>query len=178
MSPNENFDLLLALKRYKSQYESEEFLVIEEIESTLSNEVKSFYIKESEFYNTVLVELESDPLETALKLQNTSINDLSQIVPIEEVVRTRPEYITEKVITRSREKMNPGETFVIRCNLRGKRYIESKEQLLRTIIPLLKKELQVETAKNKADWLIRIEVVGENTGISILRPSDLEEIRM
>jgi tRNA acetyltransferase TAN1 len=173
MTPSENFDLLLTLKRYNSRYEDEEFLIMEEIESTLNDEVKSFYIKESEFYNTILVELESDPLEIALKLQNTPINDLSQIVPIEEVVITRPDFITEKVINLGREKMNPGENFVMKCNLRGKRYIKSKEELLKTIIPELIKELKVEVDKNKADWLIQIEVVGENTGITILRPNDL-----
>ncbi len=169
MNPNENFDLLLTLKRYKSQYECEEFLIMEEIESTLSDQVKSFYIKESEFYNTILVELDGDPMEIAPKLQNTPINDLFQIVPIEEVVRTKPEYITEKLITLGRKKMKPGETFVIRYNLRGRRYLESKEELLRNITPQLIKELKVKIDKNKADWLIQIEVVGENTGISVLR---------
>ena len=94
-------------------------------------------------------------------------------MPIELVIRTRPDIIAEKVITISKDKIKSDETFIVRGDVRGREYIKSKEKFLAFISQEIIEKLGVEIEKNSPDWVIQIEVVGENTGISVLKPENI-----
>jgi tRNA acetyltransferase TAN1 len=115
-----------------------------------------------------MVELTKNDLKTALKLAKTSIHKKYEIVPIESVVLTRPELIIKQIINMSKNRIKDGETFAIRCNVRGRRYIKSKEEFISTIYREIGK-LNGRPDDNHPDWIIHIEVIGENTGLSVLK---------
>jgi len=173
MNPTERFNLLVTFKGHKTSRAGEELLGIEEIELTLQDEKNLFDIKETEFQNVVLIESGSDPLVIAKELADASTTVISKIVPIELVIRTRPDIIAEKVITLSKDKIKSGETFIVRGDVRGREYIKSKEKFLASISQEITEKLRVEMEKNCPDWVIQIEVVGENTGISVLKPENI-----
>ena len=130
MNPTERFNLLVTFKGHKTSSAGEELLGIEEIELTLQDEKNLFDIKETEFQNVVLIESGSDPLMIAKELADASTTVISKIVPIELVIRTRPDIIAEKAITLSKDKIKSGETFIVRGDVRGREYIKSKEKFL------------------------------------------------
>ncbi len=167
MYPSEKFDLIVKLEENKIPPEFRENMVLEKLESELKTNNSHFYIKESEFYNVFMVELKEDKLKTALKLANSSLNNL-EMIPIECVVITRPEKILKKIINISKNKIKDGETFTVRCNTRGERYIKKKEEFINSIYKELRK-LDGKPDQNHPDWIIHIEVLGENTGISVLK---------
>lgn len=134
----------------------------------LKNHDPRYYIKESEFYNIFMVELRDNSKINALKLAKRSHDKNYEIVPIESVVLTRPENIANKIINISKDKIKNGETFTIKCNIRGKRYIKSKDEFKKSLYHKIEK-LNGKTDDKNPDWIIHIEVVGENTGISVLR---------
>jgi tRNA acetyltransferase TAN1 len=173
VKPTESFNLLVTFKGRKTEDTGEELLGIEEIELALQNEENLFTIKETVFYNVVLVQSDSDPLKITKILAESPTTVISKIVPLEVVVRTQEDLITEKVIKLSREKIKSGETFIVRGDLRGRGHIESKEELLTSITQKITEELQIEMDVNEPDWVVQIEVVGENTGISVLNPDDI-----
>jgi len=169
----ESFNLLVTFKGRKTKDTGEELLGIEEIELALQDEKNLFTIKETGFYNVVLLQSDSDPLKITKILAESPTTVISKIVPMEVVVRTRGDLITEKVIKLSKEKIKSRETFIVRGDLRGRGYIESKEELLSSITQKITEDLQIEMDENEPDWVVQIEVVGENTGISVLKPEDI-----
>ena len=173
MKPTESFNLLVTFKGRKTEDTGEELLGIEEIELALQDEKNLFSIKETGFYNVVFLQSDSDPLKITKILAESTTTVISKIVPMEVVVRTRGDLITEKVIKLSKEKIKSRETFIVRGDLRGRGYIESKEELLSSITQKITEDLQIEMDENEPDWVVQIEVVGENTGISVLKPEDI-----
>ncbi len=173
MNPTESFNLLITFKGHKTPEAGEELLGIEEIELTLQDEKNLFDIKETEFQNVVLIESGSDPLVIARKLAEASTTVISKIVPIELVVRTRSDLIAEKLISLTKDKIKSGETFVVRGDIRGRSHIKSKEEFLSSLSQEVTEKLGVEKDESDPNWIIQIEVVGENTGISVLKPVNI-----
>lgn len=173
MKPTESFNLLVTFKGHKNQKTGEELLGIEEIEMALQDQKNLFTIKETEFYNVVLIQSDSNPLKIIRLLKNTKTMVISKIVPIEMVVRTRRDLISEKVLKLCKDKIKPNETFVVRGDIRGRGYIRSKEELLSSITQIIIEKLMLELNEENPDWVVQIEVVGENTGISVLNPDEI-----
>jgi len=173
MIPTESFNLVITFKGHKTPEAGEELMGIEEIELALQEDKNLFDVKETEFQNVVLLESGSDATQISQKLRDAPSTVISKIVPIEIVVRTRPELITEKVISLARDKIKSGETFVVRGDLRGREHIKSKEHLLTSITQEITENLGVEIDTNDPDWVVQIEVIGENTGLSVLKPENI-----
>jgi tRNA acetyltransferase TAN1 len=68
----------------------------------------------------------------------------------------------------SKNRIKEGETFAIRCNILGKRYIRNKEKFINNIYKEIVK-LNGRPDETHPDWVIHIEVIGENTGVSVLK---------
>lgn len=162
----EEFDLIVKVNR-KDAEEYDEETVIEQIGEQIKPHDKSYFIKETEYFNIFMVELTRNNLKTAIKLAKKSINNY-EMVPIESVVLTRSEKILKQIINMSKNRIKDGETFTIRCNIRGRRYIKNKEEFIDTIYREIGK-LNGRPDKTRPNWIIHIEVIGENTGVSVLK---------
>lgn len=172
MKPTLSFNLLVTFKGQKTPEAGEELLGIEEIEMALGDQKNLYEFKESGFYNVALIQTESNPLEVAKLIKRYPTTVISKIVPVELVVRTRPDLIVDKVTSLCREKIKDTQTFVVRGDVRGRVYIESKEELLLKITREINEKLLAEKDEDQPDWVVQIEVVGENTGVSVLKPDD------
>ncbi len=170
IKPIDGFNLLVTLQGHKDAHAGEELVGIEEIELALSSYEPVLYIKESQYPNVVLVELTMDPEEAVTILSEAPTTVVSKVVPIDVVVKTRMDSIWERVLLIAREKMSSDDTFVVRCDLRGREYIESKEELMETVTNELLNNLDFTVEETNPDWIVQIEVVGEDTGISVLKP--------
>ncbi len=168
MIPTEKFDLIVKFEEDKAPTDLNEYMAMKKLEDKLKNHDPRFYLKESEFYNVFLVELMEKNLNTALKLAETSLKKNFEILPIETVVPTRPKEILKEIINTSKDKIKDGETFTIKCNIRGSRYIKTREEFINHLYTEIEKTNR-KPDENHPDWIIHIEVVGENTGISVLK---------
>ena len=145
----------------------------EEIAMALQNYEIVLNIKESNFPNVILLDLSLEPLEAMKILENSPTTVISKIVPIESVVRTRLDSILEKVANLASDKVTSGDSFNVICDLRGRKYIESKDDLVNQISQELIEKFNLNPENKDPDWIVQIEVVGENTGISILSPDKI-----
>lgn len=145
---------------------------IEEVELALSIYEPGLYIKESQFPNVILVELSMDPAEAVAILREAPTTVVNKIIPIEIVVRTQMDLILEKVSKIAEEKTKSGDSFVVRGDLRGG-YLESKDDLIEKVSNHLVERENLILDENNFDWIVQIEVVGEDTGISILKPNQI-----
>ena len=136
----------------------------------LQNDEKVLNIKESNFSNVILIDLAMEPLDAVKLLENAQTTVISKIVLIETVVRTRLDIILEKILDLATNRIVSGDSFKVICDLRGRKYIESREELIEKISEELVEKLDATPNGSDADWVVQVEVVGENTGISILNP--------
>ena len=173
IKPIDGFNLLVTLRGHKDAHAGEELVGIEEIELALSSYEPVLYIKESQYPNVILVELTMDPEEAVAILNEAPTTVISKVVPIDVVVKTQRDTILERVLLTAREKMSSENSFVVRCDLRGREYIESKEELIETVTDELLNNVDSIVDETNPDWVVQIEVVGEDTGISILKPHQI-----
>jgi tRNA acetyltransferase TAN1 len=173
MKPTETFNLLITLQGQKDADAGEEVVGIEEIELALQNKEPVLNIKESSFSNVILIDLSMNTKDAVQILRDTPTTVISKVVPIEIVTRTRLYGILEKVVHLAGEKFDHGESFVVRCDLRGRKYIESKEELISSITEELSEKLNLSLDEKDPTWVVQVEVVGENTGISVLKPDEI-----
>lgn len=178
IKPVDGFNLLVTVQGHKDSYTGEDLIGIEEIELALSSYEPVLYIKESQYPNVILVELTMDPEEAVAILKEAPTTVISKVIPIDSVVKTQMDAILEKVLVLARKKMNPNDSFVVRCDLRGRRYIDSKEELIEAVtnelIDKLDESLDPQSLDTQnPDWIIQIEVVGDDTGISVLKPHQI-----
>jgi tRNA acetyltransferase TAN1 len=163
----EKFDLIVRLEEENKPQEYYEEIVVEQIEDKLKNYDSRYFIKESEYFNIFMVELDENELQTAVKIAHASQPNKLEMIPIESVVPTKPEIILQRIINISKEKILDGETFKIQCNIRG-RYIKTKDEFISSVVRELVK-LNGKQDESNPDWTINIEVLGESTGVSVLR---------
>lgn len=143
---------------------------IEEIEMALQNDEKVFNIKDSNFPNVILIDLAMEPLDAVKLLDDAQTTVISKVVLIENVVRTRLDIILEKILDLANNRIVSGDSFKVICDLRGRKYIKSREELIEKISEELVEKFDAQTDGSDVDWVVQVEVVGENTGISILNP--------
>jgi Predicted RNA-binding protein, contains THUMP domain len=163
----------VTLQGHKDAHAGEELVGIEEIELALSSYEPVLYIKESQYPNVILVELTMDPKEAVAILKEAPTTVISKGVPIDFVVKTRMDSILERVLLIAGEKMSSEDSFVVRSDLRGREYIESKEELIETISNELLNKIDATIDEINPDWIVQIEVVGDDTGISVLKPYEI-----
>ena len=163
----------MTLQGHKDAHAGEELIGIEEIELALSSYEPVLYIKESQYPNVILVELTMDPKEAVAILKEAPTTVISKGVPIDVVVKTRMDSILERVLLIAGEKMSSEDSFVVRSDLRGREYIESKEELIETVSNELLNKIDATIDEINPDWIVQIEVVGDDTGISVLKPYEI-----
>ncbi len=131
---------MITLQGQKDENAGEELVGTEEIQLALQNYERVLNIKESDFPNVILIDLIMEPLEAVKIIANTPTTVISKVVPIETVVRTRLDSILEKVANLAGDKVSPGDSFNLICDLRGRKYIKSKDELMdRTSEELIEK---------------------------------------
>jgi len=131
---------------------------------------KVLSVKESNFSNVLLIDLAMEPLDAVKLIGNAPTTVISKVVLIEKVVRTRLDSILEKVIDLAGDRVVSGDSFRVICDLRGRKYIKSKEDLVERISEELIERFNLQYNGPDVDWVVQVEVVGENTGISMLNP--------
>ena len=166
MENTEEFDLIVKVDETDEDGYDEE-KVLEQIGKQIKPHDNSYFIKETEYFNIFMVELTKNDLKTALKLAKKPKNNY-EMVPIESVVLTRPDQILNQIMNMSKNRIKEGETFAIRCNILGKRYIKNKEKFIHNIYKEIVK-LNGRPDETHPDWVIHVEVIGENTGVSVLK---------
>jgi tRNA acetyltransferase TAN1 len=165
---DEMFDLLIHFDSKKNTWNGDELLGILELQEILQKTGKKFLIKESEFPNTVMVEIENNPLETYHFLHDAPTKVISRAMYIESTVKTCGNHITERAVNCIGSKASPGDTFTIRCYLKKRRYINSCRKIINRIQNEIINEFKLHLDQEKPRWIVHLEFLGDKTGITVL----------
>jgi tRNA acetyltransferase TAN1 len=165
-----NFDLVITFNENQNGLVENELLGINEIESVLED--FNIYIKESEYFNVAMVELENNPLNAIDKLKNANTKSLTKAVPIESVVKSNTQEIEKEVIKSINLKANKGDSLLLSVTTHSRRYINSQQELINRILDKIDGEFNL-AHHNAPEWVVEIEEVGPYTGVSVLKPHQI-----
>jgi len=144
---------------------------IDEIQDALTPKDPELYIKESESFDVVLVELGTDSLEAAKLLRSSNPKIVSSVIPIKKVVKTDLKEIGCSLKELAINKMEPGDDFTIETSVVSHQNINPGDILEKVEDEL--KEIDMYLDKKNPKWIVFVEVVGEDTGLNILKTEEL-----
>jgi len=170
----EKFDMVVkfnnTLKKEIHQEYNDELVGIEEIKSALRGSDPELYIKESEFFDVVMVELGTDSEEAAKKLRNSNPKTISRIIPINKVVKSDSDEIVTNLKELANEKMDPGDNFEMEIFTSNS---EEESKILNNKAVMELKKLNLNNVDKNSKWKFYVEIIGENTGLSLLKTSEV-----
>lgn len=143
---------------------------IDEIEGVLTLRDPELYIKESESFDVVLVELGTDSLEAAKLIRNSKPRIVSTVIPIRKVVKTDLREIGRSLKELALKEMEPGDDFTVETSVVSHKTLESTDILEKVEDEL--KEINMNFDETDPKWKIYVEVIGNNTGLNILKSEE------
>jgi len=137
-----------------------------------------FYIMESEFYDTVTVELDAEPLQVIKQFRQTPTVAIKSIVPLDSVVSSSSDDLITAIRKLASVKIDKKESFTVRLCSNGEKFegmsgIKSPDKLTHGISHELCDGLSLQYHDENTDWIIQIEELGEDKGIAICRPDEI-----
>ena len=111
--------------------------------------------------------------EDALRiLKDFETTAIFKIVPLEKWVRSRKEDIIEGGFKLANGRIKEGESFAVRCKRRGN-WIQSSKEIEVELGAKIKEGLNAKVNLDNPDWYVWIEVLGNKTAISVIKPEEI-----
>jgi tRNA acetyltransferase TAN1 len=109
-------------------------------------------------------------LRDSLRMNPDRFKSIFRVLPIECVVETKVCLIVETVKSLA-EKMGTGESF--RITLEKRKTDLRSLDVIKSVAKVIPKKVNLE----KPDWIVLIEILGKETAVSVVRPSDILNIQ-
>lgn len=180
-------DVVVLLVKFKEKMDENglkkvkpEILGVEEIEKTFNHIGIWFYIMQSEYFDTVTVEMDTDPAKAIEELRKTHTVAIKKAIPLDTIVSTPPELVISTIQKLVQAKVAKNEAFTVKCKLRNNGYtlrdmenLNSADLLSSQIASILCRELDLEHDDQDCDWIVQIEELGDTTGIAVCRSENI-----
>jgi tRNA acetyltransferase TAN1 len=134
------------------------------------------YIMQSEYFDTVTVEMDSDPAKAIKELRKTATMAIERAIPLDSILSAPPEVIINTIKKLVQVKVGKNESFTVKCELRDNGYklkgqgnMNSADLLSSQISSILCRELDLEHDDRDSDWIVQVEELGDTTGIAVCR---------
>jgi len=129
-------------------------------------------VRNSDFSGIVIVDTSLDPFEVVDKIKAKildepwSIRYCHRVIPIQESTKTALDAIV-KAVQEHINDMQPDDSYRITIEKRGSEL--SSKEIIDSVAGIVKNKVSLE----KYDWNIIIEILGNLTGIAVLRDQDI-----
>ncbi|MCA6214851.1 RNA-binding protein [Thermococcus sp. 101 C5] len=115
-----------------------------------------------------------EALERIREFDTTAI---FKVIPIDKFVESKKEKILEEAFRLAKEYIKEGDSFAVRCKRRGS-WISSGKEIEIELGAKIKEELKAKVDLTTPDWYIWVEVLGKETGISVIKPEEIVKKRV
>ena len=162
------FNFISTTFRYK------EIDAINEIKLLMNFDINMIVnIKTTEISGLILGNVKVNPLEIVRKFKEIvteepwQIRYILRIIPIETNIKTDLLEITDNTVKKALDKIQDNESYKI--------VVEKRHTNLKTnqIITNIADKINRRVSLEEPDWIILIEIIGRDTGISIIRKEDI-----
>lgn len=161
------FNLIVTTSRFNEEEAQDEILNLLEMFDDVEAESEI-----TEIVGLLLARTILDPfvvikkLKELVKLEPWQVRYVLRVLPIEAVVRTELDAIKE-VVGKLASKLNPAETFRITVEKRHSSF--TSIQVINAVAEEIKNNVDLEDP----DWVVLVEIVASQTGVSIIRPDQV-----
>lgn len=125
-------------------------------------------VRRTEFAGVLLVETALSPQRAADLLRKFEMTAILKVVPFDIHVKTDIKDIVAAVVQLATGLVDSSSTFAVVCTRRG-RFIDSSVEVERIVGEALAKVSGAKVVLGNPEFLIRIEIVGEVTGVTLER---------
>jgi tRNA acetyltransferase TAN1 len=149
-----------------------EHRLAEELKSLLDESNEPIVIMPTSISGLVLCSTAADPYDVIEKIRNIVIEDpwrvrfVLRLIPIEVVTNTELEDISKEA-EKLAKRIKEDESYKVEIE---KRFTNLHR---RDIIEKVAEKIDRRVKLEEPDWIVLIEVVGKDTGISVLKPDDI-----
>lgn len=145
---------------------------IEEIVNILFEYDNGAYGEKTVFDGVVLIYTSLEPKDAIEIIRKKPTSVIFKVIPIEMCVKTSLEEIVDKALELAKEYISKGDTFMVDCIRRG-RLIQSSVIVEKTLGKEIVEKIGGIVSFRNPKYIIRIEIIGELTGISVLKRSEI-----
>ena len=124
----------------------------------------------------ILISSRIDPLKLTEIFKNCFISKAYRIIPIQRYVTTETETIIKNILELTDNIGSRESTFKIECRIRGRRDMETME-IIKRLARKVERKKGWRVNLEKPQYTIFIEVIGDHTGLSVLRERQFWERR-
>lgn len=163
-----NFNLLVTTYRHR------EYDAVEELNVILQHfSIDAQMIEIQNVSGIILALVNLNPFELIPKFKELLIEEpwqfryILRVIPIERTLSTNLKNIEREVEALSMEKISINDSFRISVE---KRHTSTKSK---DIIPAIANKFRNKVSLENPDWIILIEIIGNKTGISVLKEGDI-----
>ncbi|MBN1786083.1 MAG: RNA-binding protein [Candidatus Methanofastidiosa archaeon] len=129
-------------------------------------------IRKTRFPGVILVQVDMDKKEGVRCIEEYETTAIYRVVPLERIVRTNLEEISKDSLDLARERISAEDSFAVRCKRRGDPGFSSKD-VEKDIGARICEEIGAKVNLDYPQWIVKIEVLGSRTGISVLNPDEI-----
>ena len=145
---------------------------IEEVVNILFEYDSEAYGVKTVFDGVVLVYTSLDPKFALNVVKKKPTSVIFKVVPLEACVKTSLESIVHKGLELARKYISEGDTFIVDCIRRG-RLVQSSVVVERALGKIIAEKLGGIVSFKNPKYIVRVEIVGEITGISVLKRDEI-----
>jgi len=163
-----NFNLLVTTYRHR------EYDAVDELNEILQHfNIDAQMIEIQNVSGIILALVNLNPFELIPKFKELLIEEpwqfryILRVIPIERTLSTNLKNIEREVETLSMEKIRINDSFRISVE---KRHTSTRSK---DIIPSIANKFRNKVSLENPDWIILIEIIGNKTGISVLKERDI-----
>jgi len=133
-------------------------------------------VDRSRIKGLILAQTTMDPAEAIHKLREhmaaepRRYESLYRVLPVQAWTASTPDDIVE-ALTKMRERVSPDESF--RVTLEKRRTRLSSHEIIEPVAELFDRRVDLENP----DWLVLVEVMGDRTGVSVVRLMDVLNVQ-
>ena len=110
--------------------------------------------------------------DTALsKIRDYETTAIYKVIPLDTLIPADLSRIAEQIVTLARTKLNPGESFAVKCKRRG--FPTPSMEIEREIGAKIVETFNNPVDLTNPDKVVLIEIIGKKAGVAIIKESDI-----
>lgn len=134
-------------------------------------------VRRAKWRGVLIVKTRLEKDEALERIKEFDTTAIFKVLPLEKLVRSKKEIIMEEAFEMAKERIKETESFAVRCKRRGN-WISSGKEIEIELGAKIKETLNANVDLTNPDWYVWIEVLGKQTGISVIRPEEIIKKRV
>ncbi|HOP08631.1 MAG TPA: THUMP domain-containing protein [Candidatus Methanofastidiosa archaeon] len=129
-------------------------------------------ISRTRYPGVMIVKVDVDLEEGLRRIEEYETTAIYRVLPLERFVKTNLSEIYSNGVELAKERITGEDSFAVRCKKRGSPGFSSKD-VERELGSMICDETGASVNLDYPKWIVKIEVLGNRTGISVLEPQQI-----